>query len=519
MRPDLDIRRFLLAFAALSVLLTGLLAVAPAKDHFSEWRATQERYNSLASAPIPVELRQVWKPDRGTVDRCTSCHLGMGPAEPLSAEKVFAAHPPMPHDPSDIGCTVCHSGQGRATTAAGAHGKVAHWTEPLLPMEHIEAGCGSCHGDARPASSQTIARGEALFAQADCYACHKVDGKGRGTGPDLSGVGARAYVHDWNARHAALAATGANGPWKDSFRPVPLDQVAAIDAWLDTRIKAPRLMAAQTLVHDLGCLGCHKVRGTGGDDGPELSESWRTRTPEWLTEHFISPQALVPGSLMPDFGLSRDQASLLTTWVLSLRGPGRTRNERTFAQDGATLYGAFCAACHGPSGEGRRYGQTPSTFPAIGSPDFLAVASDDMLRKTLLDGRPGRRMPAWGTKEGGFRPEEVEALVQHLRSLAPAPDPKDLIEVPSQGDATRGAPLYAAHCASCHGAAGEGKDGPALRNAAFLAAATDTYIRLTVQRGRGGTAMRPFGRGTPGNASLAPTQIDDIIAFIRKGTP
>jgi len=87
--------------------------------------------------------------------------------------------------------------------------------------------------------------------------------------------------------------------------------------------------------------------------------------------------------------LTERQIDHLTYYMLSLRRSNfpeafwpqdRIRaerfGEREFTIDGATLYGTFCAACHGPQGQGLRYpGMTP--FPAIGNPDFVAVAGDD----------------------------------------------------------------------------------------------------------------------------------------------
>ncbi len=56
-----------------------------------------------------------------------------------------------------------------------------------------------------------------------------------------------------------------------------------------------------------------------------------------------------------------------TSRVLIDRVRAEKLSEREFATDGATLYGTFCAACHGQGGEGMRYpGMAP--FPAIGNP-------------------------------------------------------------------------------------------------------------------------------------------------------
>jgi cytochrome c oxidase cbb3-type subunit 3 len=158
-----------------------------------------------------------------------------------------------------------------------------------------------------------------------------------------------------------------------------------------------------------------------------------------------------------------------------------------------------------------------AAFPAIGNPDFLAVASDRFLTETVTHGRPGRRMPAWGEGEGGLRPAEIQSVVAHVRAFAngtPAPvdaEPSRWVE----GDAARGARLYADACASCHGARGEGREGPALANPRFLATATDTYLVDTVRRGRRGTSMPAFGAASPAHRLLSDEEIRDVVSLLR----
>ncbi|MBI4600379.1 MAG: c-type cytochrome [Planctomycetes bacterium] len=541
---DLGVTRLLWTFAVLSLVFLGALSIAPAKSYLSEWREAQGRYNALAAssgrAGIEPAIQQVWKPRLGVVDRCTSCHLGMSAAGPASGEALFEAHPPVPHDPQDFGCTLCHGGQGRATKRDAAHGLAKHWDEPLLERRHFEAGCGACHTHLRVPSRRLEARGEDLFRRYDCVACHRSEGVGRGSGPDLSSAGMRGFAADWHAAHLTRRELGEK-EWVASYGPIPPEDLAAIDEYLRSRVGARRLMEAKALAHRLGCRGCHKVNGVGGDDGPDLTRMGRRsaadlefsgvsgeRTlPNWLLQHFFDPGRVVPGSQMPDLGLSAAQAELLTLYMLSLRAPevpqafwpdDRVRalrlGQRELATDGESLFGAFCAGCHGERGEGRRYGTLNVAFPAIGNADFLAVASDDFLRKTIARGRPGRRMPAWGLKDGGLTAREIDAIVLYLRSLAPGTPIADL-PAPAGGSAEHGKPLFERSCAGCHGQKGEGREAPALANPEFQAAATDAYIAATVLRGRAGTSMRHFGKPMLGFAALDPAEVADIVAHVR----
>ncbi len=519
----LGITRLLVAFAVLSVVLLGALAVAPARGHFTEWRATQQRYNALAARtgaqPVAVELRQIWKPDLDVVDRCGNCHLAAAGEEPLGHEPLFAVHPPIPHEPADLGCTTCHGGQGRATTAEAAHGTVEHWDEPLIPRPHVQAGCGTCHTHVPIPNAELAARGRAIVEQNACRDCHRIDRVGRGDAPDLTYVGLKGVSPNWHGVHAAHAAAASGGAWRTSFAPLDEPSVAAVTAYLSSRVGAPRLMDGKLLAHQLGCRGCHRIGGVGGDDGPDLSDVGRRAASQlnfagvrgehtlaaYLTEHFVDPARVVPGSLMPDLGIGQDQAELLTTYMLSLRARevpaafwprdrirGVRLGQREFATDGASLFGAFCAACHGPRGEGRRFGALNVVFPAIGSAEFLSLADERFIHRTLLDGRPGRRMPAWGTKDGGLRPEEIDALVGYLRSLLPAAPALDVARV-AAAPIARGHEAFLADCATCHGVRGEGSViGPPLAARDNIVTQSDAATHAKLASGVPGTAMRAF---------------------------
>ena len=157
-----------------------------------------------------------------------------------------------------------------------------------------------------------------------------------------------------------------------------------------------------------------------------------------------------------------------------------------------------------------------SAFPAIGNPDFLELASDDFIAETVRRGRPGRRMPAWGEKDGGLLPEEIAAVVGHLREMGGTswiPDTRPARWVKS--DPSAGERLFADNCAVCHGEKGEGKEGTALANPVLLSAATDTYLIETIRRGRRNTSMPAFISTSTTHRMLSEPEIEAIVAFIR----
>jgi cytochrome c oxidase cbb3-type subunit 3 len=536
--------------------LAVLLWAAVHENFLRDWRLIQSevrrRLPSAQADGFQLQLRQVVSREVGATDRCVSCHVGMAPGESgIEGDRIFGRHPDVVHDPASYGCTVCHGGQGRATETADAHGKVEHWPEPMLAKQYLFAGCGGCHTHLSVPNLTRLEKGKARFEQADCLACHKLDrrggtlrpgGAGGQEGPDLSRVGAIGFKSSWYEHHLREKKKAASGPWRTAFAELSSAERSEIDEYLRSRVGAPGLVEAKALFHTLGCRGCHKVRGVGGDDGPDLTavgnkdpgqlgfaqvEGEHTLA-NWLKKHFRAPATVVHGSAMPELGLSEQQVDQLTFYMLSRRRRSfpealwpkdRIRAERfgsrEFATDGATLYGTFCAACHGPRGEGMRYpGFT--AFPAIGNPDFLRLVSDDFLREQIKRGRPGRRMPAWGAQEGGLREEEISQVVKYVRDLGGVAYERDgRPRRWAQGEATQGKRLYGEACATCHGDKGEGKEGPQLNNQVFLDLATDTYLFKTIKDGRRGTSMTAFGAGSTVRRALTDQEISSIVVFLR----
>jgi len=82
----------------------------------------------------------------------------------------------------------------------------------------------------------------------------------------------------------------------------------------------PGIAHGQTLFTSLGCTGCHRIHGTGGAIGPDLSYEGDVRPDrEWHMKHFRDPQSVSPGSIMPKFPLTDAELQDLTSYVLSLK--------------------------------------------------------------------------------------------------------------------------------------------------------------------------------------------------------
>ena len=131
------------AFGSTSIILLVLLAVAPAKDFFSQWRHYQNQYLHMIRGradAVTLErhfkggIQQIWIPEQQVTDRCTTCHLGLKENTLTGISAVaFRKHPVIPHSLTEFGCTTCHRGQGAATTLREAHNSTEQWEQPLLP--------------------------------------------------------------------------------------------------------------------------------------------------------------------------------------------------------------------------------------------------------------------------------------------------------------------------------------------------------------------------------------------------
>jgi len=453
-----------------AVSIAFLVAAAVRENISADWRAYQQAYRSILTAKakddaaratarrLPIEIRQITVPALHTVDRCVSCHLGIDDPRMADQANPHRTHPQRLlaiHRVEKFGCTVCHQGQGAALSFNEAKAEDYFWDYPLLPARLTEATCASCH-DPRalpPGSAEKLVLGMKLFEQKGCGGCHKLDGKGGQLGPALDNVGLKT-------KHQFVRTN---------------------------------LAGSQT--------------------------TWN-----WLHEHFRDPAGIVAGSLMPSPALSRPEVEALTVYMLSLRqrdlpaeylAPDKIDEQyarlHPAAPDGAALYHRYCAACH-DTGEYSRWDKKFQRFiPGIRNAALLRAGDDEYLAANIREGRPGTRMPGWGPNAGGLRDVEIAALVAYLRMSAPV---ATLPPAAPQGDAARGAVLFARECAGCHGMDGKGLIAPALANPVFQRAAGDAFIAQTIRAGRESTPMPAFGR-----AGFTESQIGDLLAYIRKWQP
>jgi hypothetical protein len=178
------------------------------------------------------------------------------------------------HKAGEIGCTICHEGQGQATDTKNAHGLVHAWDYPMHEkiggVDFVQASCTKCHAyDQLPEGTEVLVAGKALFDHYGCVGCHTVKEIGATIGqqcPELTGIGSKTESQFSN-----------------------------------------------THLFD-------HVKDRKGDG--EFTTKF-----EWLYQHFLNPLAVTPGdkktgmapTVMPNFHMTETNARILTAFVMSMR--------------------------------------------------------------------------------------------------------------------------------------------------------------------------------------------------------
>jgi cytochrome c oxidase cbb3-type subunit III len=184
----------------------------------------------------------------------------------------------------------------------------------------------------------------------------------------------------------------------------------------------------------------------------------------------------------------------------------------------ALLYDANCAGCHGAQGRG-------GAALALADPLYLAIADDATIRRVISDGVPGTAMPAFAQSAGGMlTDQQIDAIVGGLRARWARPDALRGVEPPphaanGDGDATRGASVYAVYCSSCHGANGRGSErASSIVDGSFLALVSNQYLRTTVIVGRPELGA-PDWRGNLPGRPMSQKDVSDVVAWLAAQRP
>jgi cytochrome c2 len=334
--------RLHLAFAALGVAFLAIFSWVLMQELFAGWRTTQAQFralerqvkdpHALSLAPPVDGIRQIWLRDLDRVDRCTTCHLGVDDPAFAKAAQPFATHGGAwltTHPPDRFGCTVCHGGQGEATTYRdAAHQPIPHWAEPMRPRELIEANCGTCHHERQPKEAYLLAEGRARIAAAGCVACHDLPGFSLDEvhAPRLESVGYKVRP-DWLRKWLTDPKAYLPAARMPNFRLQP-DEIRDLTAFLlDQRQTSPLDSSGvdwskadadhgRVVFGEARCVSCHMINGRGGTLGPELTTVGSKVRRDWLFSFIKDPMHDQPDTRMLRYRLSdpdiRDLVAYLT---------------------------------------------------------------------------------------------------------------------------------------------------------------------------------------------------------------
>lgn len=447
-------------FILLNLGLVVAFAWAFAKDNNAEWKVYQANYYKMAADDLdkqaaaatspdekaklqaeadtwrhqPLMIKQIITPELGRVDRCITCHVGMDEfTNPTMVnnftENPYKAHPNLDvfykdHPFQKFGCTICHHGQGLATTVADAHGHVENWEQPLYDGKMVEASCARCHQNFETLpGAETAAKGKQLFYEHGCQGCHAINTVGGVVSVDLGDIADKPLERIAGYNFSLIQKDG---------KPLPQDEWTLANWILGHLTNDPM----KVIPNDpKGVFNPEPVAPTG-------------------MPNFTEPDATGKREL------SEDDAYAIATWLLSHTAEQlpykyvvtqAPKPEPHFAS--ATAHGKFvfekygCAGCHGLHGtKGRRNfnalgpGQhaDPAQQDALGDMDLgreptlvdvVGTFTHDELVAKISNGVPASAinrfnpagpvtplyMPAWKEK---ISPSELNDLATYLLSIA-----------------------------------------------------------------------------------------------------
>ncbi len=448
------------AFGVVSLVFLASMAIAPAKNFFSEWRHYQHGYLSLIRNRSEANtlhrhfqggIQQIWLPELGVVDRCTSCHVGMKETSLTDvASQPYRKHPAIPHNLDQFGCTVCHRGQGAATTVAEAHSSTLAWEQPILPAKYIESSCGQCHRGPLQGTPQ-LNLGRNLLSREGCVHCHMVklpDGstmRATDDPPVLSHIAdktTREWIFAWLKDPQAYAATATMPNFKlsdDDARDISAFLIAnstpvAGDSAVVSAKPSSDPGAGTSLYGESFCASCHAVQNAagnmvGGDFGPELTRIGSKVKPEWLQAWLRNPRIYDERTPMPHYRFTDAQVATLSGYLMGKADSDLLANvhlepatPEQIAHGKRLVSDYGCASCHEIAGIKKPENFAPE-LSRIGSKPVTQLIFLPGMQHTLPDYIAGKIKQPRAFASGLKMPQytltsnQIDALTTALLSL------------------------------------------------------------------------------------------------------
>ena len=283
--------------------------------------------------------------------------------------------------------------------------------------------------------------GGAIYS-AECASCHGASGEG-GIGPSLQASTLSlsqivAIVTDGQGSMPAFSSTLTTAQI-DSVGSHALGLQVTGATTTTTTTVPPDATGSQ--IYSAECASCHGASGEGGI-GPSLQAS--TLSLSQIVAIVTDGQGFMPGF---SGKLTAAQIDSVGNHALDLQVAGATTTTSTTVPPGATggqIYAAECAGCHGSTGGG---GIGPSLQASTLSTSQIA---------SIVTGGQGT-MPGFSSK---LTSTQIQSVSAHAAGLQVAGATTTTTTLPATAN---GSEIYAAKCAACHGANGEGGIGPSLQ--------------------------------------------------------
>ena len=276
-------------------------------------------------------------------------------------DQPYTSHPRLdlfvgsssPHKKGEMGCTICHDGQGSATEFKWASHTPNdprqaldwsrdpklqwfnnhHWIFPMTPQRFIESNCLKCHHDVvelEPSErfpeppAPKLVEGYHLVREFGCYGCHEIpgyDGPTKRTGPDL-----RLEPNFAEVASQVLTDPGLNDAERETARkliarPESTDSrselMRSIRADADLAKAKPEATGQQAqkprltpVTHSLAdALKDVDVPGPFRKVGPSLRHLSSKVDYNWLYSWIRRPSDFRPSTRMPQFFLNHEHLS------------------------------------------------------------------------------------------------------------------------------------------------------------------------------------------------------------------
>ncbi len=339
------------------------------KDYQAEFRdLVAERFGEARARQVQTGIQQVYIRELNRADRCVTCHLGMEWQGLERADQPYRSHPKQilaKHPLAKYGCTICHGGQGSATTTDDAHGVILeHWESPLLGQELaraytvsdrealLQSNCNVCHRyDRETSGADYINYAKELVRAKGCRACHTINGRGGVIGPNLDYVGdlspeqydysrlsGKPSTFSWHVAHFKTPKTTSSESimpnfnfgsreaqalallalsWKKARLPVEyLPGVRMADNPTPEEIEKEQRMSTGpgAAFVKKGCFVCHDVSSLGIESaakiGPDLAQAYtdvQSRFGRTLEDFLLNPTGTMSVVLATQIQLTREE--------------------------------------------------------------------------------------------------------------------------------------------------------------------------------------------------------------------